>query len=99
MSSESVKQGVAAADSEAIVDSDADGDEEAYDPTYDEDEDDEQNADPIETSQGLNRSRPGVALNPVREEIQSVDEEESESGLLKIDGLGDVADIKTPKEQ
>lgn len=97
MSSESGKQG-APAEPDAIVDSDADGDEEAYDPTYEDDYENEQDADPIETSQGLNRSRPGVALNPVREEVQSVDEEESENGQLKIDGLGDIAEIQTPKE-
>lgn len=31
--------------------------------------------------------------------MQSVDEEESEDGKLKLEGLGDINDVKTPKDK
>ena len=50
------------------------GEEEVYDPDYEEEDEHQKH----ESSQVLNRSKPGVALNPVNEEVKemkSVDEE------------------------
>ena len=89
-----------AAQSAALDESGEDGEEEAYELDYDEDED--QVA--AEPAQMLNRSKPGVNLNPVNEEVKemkSVDEETNKDGESDEDdamGLRDVNEIATPKE-
>jgi len=81
----------------ALDESGEDGEEEVYELEYDEDEEQAQ----LESSQGLSRSKPGVALDPVNEEVKemkSVDEEtnnESDASGTRLN-LQDVNEITTP---
>jgi hypothetical protein len=83
----------------ALDESGEDGEEEVYELDYDEDEDQAQ----LESSQGLSRSKPGVALGPVNEEVKemkSVDEEtnnDSDASGARLN-LRDVNEVTTPVE-
>ena len=75
------------------------GEEEVYDPDYEEEDEPQKH----ESSQVLNRSKPGVALNPVNEEVKemkSVDEatnkDDSDASEAKLNLL-DINDVTTPK--